>query len=176
MALINCPECGQEVSDLAPACIHCGCPLNEQPPNIQEKKTAPCYQVIEFIKQHKAIFVIAVIALILLTLYFALFHLNQEEIYAYELMIANADSFKNPKEATVLSGCAGWDNDSAEAYAFLRISAPNSYGATVSGYYCLHPDAISDVSGYDSMISLCNQNDVNASKINRRLWLYWIFN
>ena len=28
MALIRCPECGQEVSDKADACIHCGCPLH----------------------------------------------------------------------------------------------------------------------------------------------------
>lgn len=28
MALIKCPECGKEVSDKAPACIHCGYPLN----------------------------------------------------------------------------------------------------------------------------------------------------
>ena len=27
MALIRCPECGKEVSDLAAACVHCGCPL-----------------------------------------------------------------------------------------------------------------------------------------------------
>lgn len=28
MALINCPECGKEISDRAPACIHCGFPLS----------------------------------------------------------------------------------------------------------------------------------------------------
>lgn len=28
MAMIKCPECGQEVSDKAAACIHCGAPLN----------------------------------------------------------------------------------------------------------------------------------------------------
>ena len=27
MALIHCPECGREVSDLAAACVHCGYPL-----------------------------------------------------------------------------------------------------------------------------------------------------
>ena len=27
MALIHCPECGKEISDQAPACIHCGYPL-----------------------------------------------------------------------------------------------------------------------------------------------------
>lgn len=29
MALINCPECGKEVSDKASACIHCGYPLQD---------------------------------------------------------------------------------------------------------------------------------------------------
>ena len=28
MALIRCPECGREVSSLAPNCIHCGFPLD----------------------------------------------------------------------------------------------------------------------------------------------------
>ena len=30
MALIQCKECGQMVSDRAKACIHCGCPLEEE--------------------------------------------------------------------------------------------------------------------------------------------------
>lgn len=29
--LIKCPECGQEVSDKAPSCIHCGYPLQSAP-------------------------------------------------------------------------------------------------------------------------------------------------
>lgn len=29
MALIKCPECGKEISDKAPACIHCGFPLSK---------------------------------------------------------------------------------------------------------------------------------------------------
>ena len=28
MALIQCPECGKEISNRATACIHCGCPLS----------------------------------------------------------------------------------------------------------------------------------------------------
>jgi|GEM_PF-3849270 hypothetical protein len=35
MALIRCPECGQEVSDKADACIHCGCPLH---PPVSKRK------------------------------------------------------------------------------------------------------------------------------------------
>jgi len=29
MALIKCPECGKEISDLATQCPHCGCPSNK---------------------------------------------------------------------------------------------------------------------------------------------------
>ncbi len=29
MALIKCPECGKDVSDRAPTCIHCGYPLSQ---------------------------------------------------------------------------------------------------------------------------------------------------
>lgn len=29
MSLIKCSECGKEISDKAPVCIHCGCPLEK---------------------------------------------------------------------------------------------------------------------------------------------------
>ena len=32
MALIACPECGKEISNQAPTCIHCGCPLAPRAP------------------------------------------------------------------------------------------------------------------------------------------------
>lgn len=32
MALVNCPECGRRVSDRAPACSGCGCPIAAPPP------------------------------------------------------------------------------------------------------------------------------------------------
>lgn len=32
MALITCPECGKQISDQAPACIHCGYPLPQKIP------------------------------------------------------------------------------------------------------------------------------------------------
>ena len=30
MALIKCPECGQEISDQATSCPNCGCPMKEK--------------------------------------------------------------------------------------------------------------------------------------------------
>jgi len=42
MALIKCPECGKEISDIAPACIHCGYPTQKQ----TESSTTKYYSVI----------------------------------------------------------------------------------------------------------------------------------
>ena len=39
MALINCPECGKEISDKAVACINCGFPLSQLPKN--NRQAAP---------------------------------------------------------------------------------------------------------------------------------------
>ena len=38
MALIKCPDCGKEISDKATACIHCGCPIEENK-EIEKSKT-----------------------------------------------------------------------------------------------------------------------------------------
>ena len=32
MALINCPECGKEISEKAKSCPHCGCPIEASEP------------------------------------------------------------------------------------------------------------------------------------------------
>ena len=37
MALIKCPECGKEVSDVASKCVNCGFPLNQSDASNQEK-------------------------------------------------------------------------------------------------------------------------------------------
>ena len=38
MALINCPECGKEISEKAGSCPNCGCPLNTIEKAVEESK------------------------------------------------------------------------------------------------------------------------------------------
>ena len=40
MAMINCPECGKEISDKAKKCVYCGHTINEEP--VVEKKCPEC--------------------------------------------------------------------------------------------------------------------------------------
>lgn len=42
MALINCPECGKEISDKALACPNCGNPMNKQPQQPQQEEYLCC--------------------------------------------------------------------------------------------------------------------------------------
>ena len=41
MALINCPECNKEISSLAKACPHCGCPIYTEPETNLNNTTPP---------------------------------------------------------------------------------------------------------------------------------------
>jgi hypothetical protein len=41
MALIKCPECKKEISDIAPACPHCGMPMKTTPSSMIQLDTAP---------------------------------------------------------------------------------------------------------------------------------------
>ena len=58
MALINCPDCNKEISDLAPACPHCGRPnpnhvVTRQVPNpnhiVTTQATGKLYKALEAI-------------------------------------------------------------------------------------------------------------------------------
>lgn len=41
MALIDCPECGKEISDKAASCPHCGNPINQPAPKEEEYLCCP---------------------------------------------------------------------------------------------------------------------------------------
>lgn len=52
MALINCPECGKEISDKAPACIHCGFPLESEKKEVNKKCTI-CGTTYDFSEEYE---------------------------------------------------------------------------------------------------------------------------
>ena len=41
MAIIDCIECGKAFSDKAPACLHCGCPIEFAVPQLNAKVLSP---------------------------------------------------------------------------------------------------------------------------------------
>ncbi len=51
MALIQCPECGKDISSKVKSCPHCGYPMEEESPpiNPQQKETGIVSQEAEFV-------------------------------------------------------------------------------------------------------------------------------
>ncbi len=97
MSMINCPECGKEVSTTAVACPNCGFPL--APPVLEERtvirEVAP--PVIEKETFPKWIFVpLAILGVVLIFLLFALFRQDDEN----QRNIAVNVSAKRPTTAT----------------------------------------------------------------------------
>ena len=82
MALIQCPECGKEISDKAAACIHCGCPM--QPIVYRAEQSPPPAPVATgTVTQGKSKRIIAAILAVIafvMTFYASHFQ-NQEVIY-----------------------------------------------------------------------------------------------
>jgi len=128
MALINCPECGTEISDTAEKCIHCGY-INR----IVETKNTPKSQ-----KRFKKIIVIAAILIIisitaLLLINMLIPSLSNEEKIAYEnaltmqKMLKSPDSFKLYDEMYIIK-CFDEEQNLRCTYTVFEYGGANSYG------------------------------------------------
>jgi len=75
MALIQCPDCGKEISDQAPACLNCGRPVNK---TLQEEPEAQ-QQSIGLTKPQKGEVTAAILifSILAITLFCGFFHIVQ---------------------------------------------------------------------------------------------------
>ena len=65
MALVNCIECGKEVSDQAPKCPHCGYPLQQRTLEQQKPVRSGSY-----IPEKKSVIGVFLLSVITLSIYF----------------------------------------------------------------------------------------------------------
>lgn len=121
MALINCPECQNEVSEHAKLCPHCGYHI-KQKKLISSKKT-------------KIVFYIVVIAVIITTslFLFSIYNISPDEEIAItnvkdlKSMLKDPDSLKLYEDVLII-----WFTDlegDYNFYTYISYGAKNSYGA-----------------------------------------------
>ena len=120
MALINCPECQNEVSEHAKLCPHCGYHI-KQKKLISSKKT-------------KIVFYIVVIAVIIFL--FSIYNISPDEEIAItnvkdlKSMLKDPDSLKLYEDVLII-----WYTDLLEGdynfYTYINYGAKNSYGAMI---------------------------------------------
>jgi hypothetical protein len=162
MPLIKCSDCGKLVSDLAPACIGCGKPLNTilypQPLPVQTKPEAQQSKAqrsaalsdLKEIKRHakKNIFFIM---LWVLLLFWGLYDLWD----TYSFL-----SVSEPAEAIVLSS-------SSYRYGKGRTAYTISYMFSVNGYDYRGTDSVSTLPSSEDIIILYNRNNPNENMAHK---------
>lgn len=131
MALINCPECGNEVSDLAEACPKCGCQLSkeavlstEELNSAQEKSAA---SMIRTSKKRRVIFLLAVA---LVAIYFAFFHMSANERLALADCKQIRSMLKDPSSFVLADDIYLYEDDEAGTLLYIAYGYKNSYGST----------------------------------------------
>lgn len=155
MALINCPECGKEISDQSQVCIHCGFPLSD-PAHIAEigtptpKNKKNPLKIIAFVLWVTLFLTFAVFTV----LYFIdllsekpgnntseeikeeEFSLSENEELAYDVIKDYKRYLKDP-DSLKLRGTIYIIESGFDKYVCFIASASNSYGGIVTSnvYY-----------------------------------------
>ena len=158
MALINCPECQNEVSEHAKLCPHCGYHI-KQKKLISSKKT-------------KIVFYIVVIAVIITTslFLFSIYNISPDEQIAItnvkdlKSMLKDPDSLKLYEDVLII-----WYTDlegDYNFYTYINYGAKNSYGAMSR--------SIAMYEGYSYIGDMEDTEDINIAETDpekRNEWL-----
>lgn len=123
MAMIQCPECGQEISGTSEKCIHCG--------KVLVKKANKKPVII-------GVVIVAIAVIIGLVLSFGGTILNEDEQLAYENavtlknMMKDPDSFKLYENDMYLLKFVDEEGNVGSIYTFFKYGGTNSYGAVLT--------------------------------------------
>ena len=139
MAIINCPECGKEISDRAETCIYCGYALKEP-----MKEEAPKKEVSgkELFKQvlgnlggkigKKGLLILFAAAIVIAAVAVSGKTLNEKEKYVYKVVAEYKEMLKDP-DSLVLRGDILYVKDSSyDTFVAFNASGNNSYGTPVT--------------------------------------------
>lgn len=132
------------------------------------------------------ILVVGILLAIILPVVISSNKLGKKEQACYEIMLTESYQFKNPKSVRIISGTVSYFENNDTTYCFLRLSAENGFGATVTdNYFCgkgndgmfiysLDDYKTSMPSWYSSKLTLCYEtDDFDISAVNKALDKYW---
>ena len=139
MAIINCPECGKEISDRAETCIYCGYPLKEPMKEEALKKEVSGKELFKEVLGNfgrkigkKGLLIILAAAIVIAAVAVSGKTLNEKEKYVYKVVAEYKDMLKDP-DSLVLRGDILYVKDSSyDTFVAFSASGNNSYGTPVT--------------------------------------------
>lgn len=177
MAIINCPECNKEISDLAQHCPHCGYPINQKTDNnnIENNKTSnsdfnPIRE--KTIKNKTTKIIICVVALLIATGLLFGNHADKYEQQAIDCTETLISIMKDPSSVRLE------DNvlviyDQTDCYVYIVSSGTNSYGGRVSEMsYFVNGDFIG-VSDSDDFNTTAEREAFDKAELYLSAWNFF---
>ena len=139
MAIINCPECGKEISDRAETCIYCGYPLKEPMKEEALKKEVSGKELFKEVLGNfgrkigkKGLLIILAAAIVIAVVAVSGKTLNEKEKYVYKVVAEYKEMLKDP-DSLVLRGDILYVKDSSyDTFVAFSASGNNSYGTPVT--------------------------------------------
>lgn len=185
MAMVQCPECGREISEIADACPACGYPMAkkraEESEKIRERERKEKQEKDDRRRKEKrnSAIKIAVAGVALALALYAIgtlltggTGLDGRDKLAFDLLVYASDYMNDPRALRIESGyLIGLDDDTA---LYCKLSSTNAYGARVPAYY-----QIKNKNGKKSMelvkveewerYKYDSKDNLNISRINKAL-------
>lgn len=184
MALIKCPECNKEISDLSSVCVHCGYPIK----NIDRKQAIPS-NTINNPSPHKDIpcrkrmsprTLLTLIIVLGIALIVAIISIQQatkltptenaaiKVVGEYQDMMKDPDSLKLRSDVIIV-GTYTEDTGFVEYYYFTA-SGDNSYNASVTSTVCYvredKEQAFYDMDDLPTLADLQGEGDLSDEVLN----------
>lgn len=179
MALINCPECGQQVSDSAVFCPNCNYPLKRDFAPV--KKSLPKnLNFIGLLILSLSIVILSIVYLVTNSNFFdndSSLKIDVEDYYAqlttsekavYKALTDNLRNFKDPTSVKVIGGKV----QDGHSINYLLISAKNGFGGSSSDCYAIYTDSTLSWDKYESSSIFCEGNLNHQSAFNSLLKEY----
>ena len=178
MAIINCPECGKEISDKAETCIYCGYPLRApERAQTMERETPRRKTVMEILADagrkigKKGIIVLLIAALVIAGVVASNNMLTENEEYACQVVEKYKRMLKDPDSMVLRGDILYVENSDLEKFVAFSASGNNSYGAPVTSmpmfldrtYVGDYGDEASDLEDREEKLNLLKGNLAVAS-------------
>ena len=162
--LIQCPECGKEISDKAVSCPHCGYPIHQIQPQTVSAETNEVSAENESESSRSVpsknnstakiagLIIAGVLIVAAIVIWGILPALNKpaelsgDSKIAYEIILTNAYCFPYPDSVRIEGGMLSTDGD----MLFCTLSYKTPQGKKYTGYYVVYPTSVKEIGDVDS--------------------------
>lgn len=171
MALINCPECGKEVSDQSRECVHCGYPIPNKEQEVQTSAVDQNSTNIQTSKRKNKPVLMSIVGVAVL-IFVLILGTNVMDKSKKDSDYLNQQIAKAQAETEILNSLEiqdGWEWNEKDGYSYVTGRVKNNGTSTIT-YFEVYVDFLDDNnnvlnSDYTNSSMVLNPGDMKEFEI-----------